>query len=143
MGGEQKWGAIAPALPAVSPLNPEREEYWTRFDDSVNAVSFGFVATAILISMFLVMAIFERFLRPRSPPAIGRPPSDLEAQMVFDGKPRYPSPKVFVFSSLQLHFFSLVCQITVSAFKILNSFLSIFLADLSLEGKLSLKPTSL
>lgn len=104
MGGEQKWGAIAPALPAVSPLNPEREEYWSRFDDSVNAVSFGFVATAILISMFLVMAIFERFLRPRSPPAIGRPPSDLEAQMVFDGKPRYPSPKVFVFSSfLQLH----------------------------------------
>ncbi|XP_022147923.1 uncharacterized protein LOC111016735 [Momordica charantia] len=98
MGGEQKWGAIAPALPAVSPLNPEREEYWTRFDDSVNAVSFGFVATAILISMFLVMAIFERFLRPRSPPAIGRPPSDLEAQMVFDGKPRYPSPKMTVYA---------------------------------------------
>lgn len=95
MGGDQKWGSLAPAaLPAMSSLNPERDEYWSRFDDSVNAVSFGFVATAILISMFLVMAIFERFLRPRSPPAIGRLPSDLEAQMVFDGKPRYPSPKV-------------------------------------------------
>ncbi|XP_022969288.1 uncharacterized protein LOC111468338 isoform X3 [Cucurbita maxima] len=93
MGSDQKWEAIAPALPAVSPLNPERDEYWSRFDDSVNAVSFGFVATAILISMFLVMAIFERFLRPRSPAAIGRPPSDLEAQMMLDGKPRYPSPK--------------------------------------------------
>ncbi|XP_022952121.1 uncharacterized protein LOC111454885 isoform X3 [Cucurbita moschata] len=93
MGSDQKWEAIAPALPAVSPLNPERDEYWSRFDDSVNAVSFGFVATAILISMFLVMAIFERFLRPRSPAAIGRPPSDLEAHMMLDGKPRYPSPK--------------------------------------------------
>ncbi|XP_068644530.1 uncharacterized protein [Aristolochia californica] len=42
------------------------EERWRHFDNSVNAVSFGFVATAILISMFLVMAIFERFIRPRS-----------------------------------------------------------------------------
>ncbi|XP_023554632.1 uncharacterized protein LOC111811824 isoform X1 [Cucurbita pepo subsp. pepo] len=98
MGSDQKWEAIAPALPAVSPLNPERDEYWSRFDDSVNAVSFGFVATAILISMFLVMAIFERFLRPRSPAAIGRPPSDLEAQMMLDGKPRYPSPKMTVYA---------------------------------------------
>ncbi|XP_022930796.1 uncharacterized protein LOC111437169 isoform X2 [Cucurbita moschata] len=94
MGGEQEWGDIAPPLPAVLPLNPEREEYWSRFDDSVNAVSFGFVATAILISMFLVMAIFERFLRPRTAADMGRPPSDLEAQMVFDEKLRYPSPKV-------------------------------------------------
>lgn len=114
MGGEQKWGAIAPALPAVSPLNPEREEYWSRFDDSVNAVSFGFVATAILISMFLVMAIFERFLRPRSPAAIGRPPSDLEAQMVFDAKPRYPSSKVFFFSFLLLHFDGGLCSVWFS-----------------------------
>ncbi|KAG6478907.1 hypothetical protein ZIOFF_062354 [Zingiber officinale] len=43
------------------------EERWRHFDNSVNAVSFGFVATAVLISMFLVMAIFERFLRSRSP----------------------------------------------------------------------------
>ncbi|XP_023531017.1 uncharacterized protein LOC111793399 [Cucurbita pepo subsp. pepo] len=97
MGGEQEWGDIAPPLPAVLPLNPEREEYWSRFDDSVNAVSFGFVATAILISMFLVMAIFERFLRPRTAADIGRPPSDLEAQMVFDEKLRYPSPKMTVY----------------------------------------------
>jgi hypothetical protein len=33
---------------------------------SVSAVSFGFVATAILVSMFLFMALFEHFLRPRS-----------------------------------------------------------------------------
>ncbi|MQL80100.1 hypothetical protein Taro_012574 [Colocasia esculenta] len=41
-------------------------ERWGHFDSSVNAVSFGFVATAILIAMFLVMAVFERFLRPRA-----------------------------------------------------------------------------
>ncbi|CAN1844257.1 hypothetical protein LINPERHAP1_LOCUS37371 [Linum perenne] len=47
-------------------MSAEREDHWRHFDNSVDAVSFGFVATAILISMFLVMAIFERFLRPRS-----------------------------------------------------------------------------
>ncbi|KAL0328151.1 UNVERIFIED_CONTAM: hypothetical protein Scaly_2247700 [Sesamum calycinum] len=57
------------APPAVSGV--DREDHWGSFDNSVNAVSFGFVATAILISMFLVMAIFERFLRPRSPDAAG------------------------------------------------------------------------
>ncbi|MCL7045357.1 hypothetical protein MKW94_000590 [Papaver nudicaule] len=31
----------------------------------VNAISFGFVATAILIAMFLGMALFEHFLRQR------------------------------------------------------------------------------
>ncbi|ESQ29638.1 hypothetical protein EUTSA_v10024160mg [Eutrema salsugineum] len=31
---------------------------------SMNAISFGFVATAILISMFLIMAIFEHLFRP-------------------------------------------------------------------------------
>ena len=35
---------------------------WRHFDKSVNAICFRFVATAILISMFLVMAIFETFL---------------------------------------------------------------------------------
>ncbi|KAF3579271.1 hypothetical protein DY000_02031538 [Brassica cretica] len=33
------------------------------FNDSVNVVSFGLVATTILISMFLVMAIFESLIR--------------------------------------------------------------------------------
>ncbi|KAL5060648.1 hypothetical protein RYX36_032252, partial [Vicia faba] len=50
--------------PTGAPFDLHRDEHWTNFDSSVNAVSFGFVATAILISMFLVMAIFERFLRP-------------------------------------------------------------------------------
>ncbi|OAY78198.1 hypothetical protein ACMD2_26168 [Ananas comosus] len=59
--------------PAMAPLAAaERsnagEERWRQLDSSVNAVSLGFVATAILISMFLLMAIFERFLL-RSPPA--------------------------------------------------------------------------
>lgn len=48
------------------PQGLDRGVHWKQFDTSVNAVSFGFVATAILISMFLVMAIFERFLRPRT-----------------------------------------------------------------------------
>ncbi|KAJ4801624.1 multidrug resistance protein [Rhynchospora pubera] len=44
------------------------EDRWRDPDgsSSVNAVSFGFVATAILVSMFLFMALFEHFLRPRA-----------------------------------------------------------------------------
>lgn len=83
--------------PTGAPLNLQRDEHWSSFDSSVNAVSFGFVATAILISMFLVMAIFERFLRPTSPPMSppGRRSSgDVESQMGFGGKLGYPSPKV-------------------------------------------------
>ena len=83
--------------PTLSPANLQREEHWRHFDNSVNAVSFGFVATAILISMFLVMAIFERFLRPTPPslsPTAGRDRGDVESQMGFNGKLGHPSPKV-------------------------------------------------
>ncbi|KAE8716903.1 putative 60S ribosomal protein L3 [Hibiscus syriacus] len=37
---------------------------WKSFGTSMNAISFGFVATAILISMFLIMAIFEQLFQP-------------------------------------------------------------------------------
>ncbi|KAJ4842606.1 hypothetical protein Tsubulata_025121 [Turnera subulata] len=42
----------------------ERDGPWKNFGTSMNAISFGFVATAILISMFLIMAIFEHLFRP-------------------------------------------------------------------------------
>ncbi|XP_027347859.1 uncharacterized protein LOC113859249 [Abrus precatorius] len=88
--------------PIGAPLNVHKDEHWTNFDSSVNAVSFGFVATAILISMFLVMAIFERFLRPTSPPLSPsgrRSPPDAEAQIGFTGKLGHPSPKMSVYAS--------------------------------------------
>lgn len=75
----------------------EREERWTNFDDSVNAVSFGFVATAILISMFLLMAIFEKFLRARSAPQqpATQTVADIESgHWECNGKLGHPSPKV-------------------------------------------------
>lgn len=82
-------------------LNVQRDEYdqhWSNFDSSVNAVSFGFVATAILISMFLVMAIFERFLKPTSPALLpsGGWNRRRSSQMDFNGKLAHPSPKVSV-----------------------------------------------
>lgn len=80
--------------PIGSPLNNmHREDNWKHFDNSINAVSFGFVATAILIAMFLVMAIFERFLRPTSPTS-NHSRGDLESQLRFNPKLGYPSPKV-------------------------------------------------
>jgi hypothetical protein len=55
---------------------------WRQLDSGVSAVSFGFVATAILVSMFLAMAILEHFLRAPSrargmgmgPPSAPSPP---------------------------------------------------------------------
>ncbi|KAI3409272.1 uncharacterized protein J3R85_019509 [Psidium guajava] len=67
--------------------------------DSVNAVSFGFVATAVLISMFLIMALFEKLLRPSpalSPSDGARQRVDLEARSLA-GKLGHPSPKMTVY----------------------------------------------
>lgn len=96
--------------PVGAPLNSvQREFHWRHFDNSVNAVSFGFVATAVLISMFLVIAIFERFFRPTSP--IGNPTrGDVESQLPFNSKLGYPSPNVSLHISsfaINLPFFSL------------------------------------
>ncbi|XP_072950908.1 uncharacterized protein [Typha angustifolia] len=41
------------------------ESSWKDFGTSMNAISVGFVATAILVSMFLIMAIFEHLLKPK------------------------------------------------------------------------------
>ncbi|XP_073061439.1 uncharacterized protein [Primulina eburnea] len=100
MGGkEDGWGGWPPAPSGAPPYL--QDDDWTHFDNSVNAVSFGFVATAILISMFLVMAIFEKFLRTTPPgdTAAGgrRLQSDIEAQNRaggFNAKLGYSSPKM-------------------------------------------------
>jgi hypothetical protein len=42
----------------------DEEGPWKSFGTSMSAISFGFVATAILISMFLIMAIFEHLFKP-------------------------------------------------------------------------------
>jgi hypothetical protein len=39
------------------------------FGTSMDAISFGFAATAILISIFLLMAIFEHLIKPQAFPA--------------------------------------------------------------------------
>ncbi|XP_042434034.1 secretory carrier-associated membrane protein 2-like isoform X1 [Zingiber officinale] len=65
--GAARGPAMAPLRAATAAEAVRGEVRWRHFDNSVNAISFGFVATAVLISMFLVMAIFERFLRSRSP----------------------------------------------------------------------------
>ncbi|KAL3519678.1 hypothetical protein ACH5RR_017827 [Cinchona calisaya] len=95
-GGEEGMGWS----PNGAPHYTEKDDHWRHFDNSVNAVSFGFVATAILILIFLVMAIFERFLRPTSsaltpsgPAAAHRHAHDIESHIGFAGK-LYPSPKI-------------------------------------------------
>ncbi|KAI3959085.1 hypothetical protein MKX01_023761 [Papaver californicum] len=75
MGRDFNWSGVAPTPGVVGggrtpPLSIQREEHWRHFNNSVNVVSFGFVATVILIFMFLIMAIFERLFRPRSTPLL-------------------------------------------------------------------------
>ncbi|KAI4371073.1 hypothetical protein MLD38_019347 [Melastoma candidum] len=101
--------------PPQQPRQQQQQHLLHDFDNSASAVSFGFVATVILISMFLVMAIFERFLRSTSPEfsnAAGGSSGgdnghgtvvrirDMEAQMGFNGKLSYPSsPKMTVYTN--------------------------------------------
>ncbi|AEE28688.1 CTTNBP 2 amino-terminal-like protein [Arabidopsis thaliana] len=95
--------------PIGAPMNLRREEPWkSQFDDSVNAVSFGFVATAILISMFLVMAIFERLIRTtttsttNSDSSSSRVLPGMDSRVGFNGaatKLGYQSPKMTVYSN--------------------------------------------
>lgn len=104
--------------PMVAPFgsNTQRPDHWKHFDDSVNAVSFGFVATAILISMFLLLAIFERFLRQRSSEANNvATPIDLERQMHFGRKLENLSPKVHFNTSLPLISFTLMVKMWLFA----------------------------
>ncbi|KAG6386961.1 hypothetical protein SASPL_152143 [Salvia splendens] len=95
--GRPSFGEVAaPAPTAAVSGGVEREDQWRSFDNSVNAVSFGFVATAILISMFLVIAIFERFLRPRLSDAAAGGGGDLDGGVNLR-KMGYPSPKMAVY----------------------------------------------
>lgn len=65
MGAMVSGPAMAPAAwpGAGSAAATQDEMRWQQLDSGVSAVSFGFVATAILVSMFLAMAILEHFLR--------------------------------------------------------------------------------
>ncbi|KAJ9174730.1 hypothetical protein P3X46_013343 [Hevea brasiliensis] len=62
------WNIYANSDPTPSQTGViDREAPWKNFGTSMNAIAFGFVATAILISMFLIMAIFEHLFRPNPP----------------------------------------------------------------------------
>uniref|UniRef100_A0A5B6YWN8 Multidrug resistance protein n=1 Tax=Davidia involucrata TaxID=16924 RepID=A0A5B6YWN8_DAVIN len=58
------WNIYSSSDPSPSQTGIDREAPWKNYGTSMNAISFGFVATAILISMFLIMAIFEHLFRP-------------------------------------------------------------------------------
>ncbi|KAJ7967991.1 Multidrug resistance 3 [Quillaja saponaria] len=58
------WNIYTTSDPNPSHAGDDRGAPWKSFGTSMNAISFGFVATAILISMFLIMAIFEHLFKP-------------------------------------------------------------------------------
>ncbi|KAK8518611.1 hypothetical protein V6N13_018106 [Hibiscus sabdariffa] len=63
-GRSRPWNTYTSSDPSPSQaVAADKGTPWKSFGTSMNAISFGFVATAILISMFLVMAIFEHLFR--------------------------------------------------------------------------------
>ncbi|XP_028762836.1 uncharacterized protein LOC114721184 [Neltuma alba] len=60
------WNIYTTSEPGPPQAMVDKEAPWRSFGTSMNAISFGFVATAILISMFLIMAIFEHLFKPTS-----------------------------------------------------------------------------
>ncbi|CAL9114394.1 unnamed protein product [Musa textilis] len=60
----QTWSGDSVSTP--SELAYGRDGSWKDLGTSMSAISFGLAATAILISMFLVMAIFEHLIKPRA-----------------------------------------------------------------------------
>ncbi|XP_027113258.2 uncharacterized protein LOC113775758 [Coffea eugenioides] len=60
----EDWNIYSSSDPSPSQTEVNQEGPWKNFGTSMNALSFGFVATAILISMFLIMAIFEHLFKP-------------------------------------------------------------------------------
>ncbi|XAR56299.1 hypothetical protein NMG60_11036734 [Bertholletia excelsa] len=73
------WNFYTSSDPSPSQTGVDREAApWRNYGTSMNAISYGFVATAILISMFLIMAIFEHLFRtnpsfPSPQDGAGRP----------------------------------------------------------------------
>ncbi|TVU36312.1 hypothetical protein EJB05_18243 [Eragrostis curvula] len=58
-----------PSEPVAAAADARGEESTLKnFGTSMDAISFGFAATAILISLFLLMAIFEHLIKPRAFP---------------------------------------------------------------------------
>ncbi|KAL6614082.1 hypothetical protein ACP70R_036352 [Stipagrostis hirtigluma subsp. patula] len=58
-----------PSEPVAAAADARGEASTLRdFGTSMDAISFGFAATAILISLFLLMAIFEHLIKPRAFP---------------------------------------------------------------------------
>ncbi|KAK7328328.1 hypothetical protein VNO77_22432 [Canavalia gladiata] len=58
------WNIYPSSNPSPSQAGVDEEAPWKSLGTSMSAISFGFVATAILISMFLIMAIFEHLFKP-------------------------------------------------------------------------------
>nr|ACG47417.1 hypothetical protein [Zea mays] len=75
--------AMPPAVVPAAAAAAEEEMRWRQLDSGVSAVSFGFVATAILVSMFLAMAILEHFLRPPAHTLGHAPPRGIRRRLRF------------------------------------------------------------
>ncbi|KAK8567800.1 hypothetical protein V6N13_105747 [Hibiscus sabdariffa] len=64
-GRSMPWNIYPSSDPSPSqPVVVDKEPPLKNLGASMNAISFGFVATAILISMFVIMAIFEHLFQP-------------------------------------------------------------------------------
>lgn len=71
------------------------------FGSPMNAISFGFVATAILIALFLIMAIFEQLFGPG--PSFSSPEYVSDASTEDAGSAEKPRNSHLVSTSINFH----------------------------------------
>ncbi|XWS40398.1 hypothetical protein CRYUN_Cryun18bG0137700 [Craigia yunnanensis] len=85
------WNIYTSSDPSSSQTVVDNETPWKNFGTSMHAISFGFVATAILISMFLIMAIFEHLFRPN--PAFSSPDQVTEGALGSEAVEKLGNPQ--------------------------------------------------
>ncbi|KAL1828306.1 hypothetical protein DCAR_0207509 [Daucus carota subsp. sativus] len=97
------WNIYTGSQPNPSQAGVDRQAPWRNFGTSMNAISFGFVATAILISMFLIMAIFEHLFRPNASftsleDGVNRPATESRRMQKLGHQPMVPTTYASDFS---------------------------------------------
>ena len=94
------WNIYTSSDPSPSQTVVNKEAPWKSFGTSMNAISFGFVATAILISMFLIMALFEHLFRPN--PAFSSPDQDTDGALGSEAVEKLGNPQRVSFYLIRL-----------------------------------------
>ena len=93
-----------------TPPQPDRDGVWT---DHGTSISLGFVATAVLISMFVIMAIFEYLFRPNASFRLTQHTSRMPANVHKVVDPQQPVSYFLMLKSQSFGIYICICMVQV------------------------------